>query len=203
MYDLNLSIPNITSEKYTVDRRLAMLKNYLNELNESVAFALGDKVDLAVNELRQKSEEEYKSYLRQIDNCRSQNTALYEELQNELTLVKASETLKCEKATNTDEVQSYVMYYTFSNMVFVQVSFKTASVFEAGVTYYPLRIPKHIPSVFVPLQSYADLSENSKTNAGIMSETGRILFRSDTELPEGTLVCISGWYSPENRQEEG
>ncbi len=48
MYDLNLSVPNITSSKYSSDNRFLLLKNYLEELNETLSFALSD---LSVNEI--------------------------------------------------------------------------------------------------------------------------------------------------------
>ena len=40
MYDLNLSVPNLTSVKYSNDNRFLLLKNYLYELNEALAHAL-------------------------------------------------------------------------------------------------------------------------------------------------------------------
>ena len=43
MYDLNLSVPNITSIKYSDDNKFALLQNYLYELNEVLSFALSDK----------------------------------------------------------------------------------------------------------------------------------------------------------------
>ena len=43
MYDLNLSVPNITSAKYSTDNRFLLLKNYLYELNEALAHALGSE----------------------------------------------------------------------------------------------------------------------------------------------------------------
>ena len=43
MYDLNLSVPNITSPKYSSDNRFLLLKNYLQELNETLSFALADR----------------------------------------------------------------------------------------------------------------------------------------------------------------
>ncbi len=46
MYDLNLNIPNITSDKYSNERRFLMLKNYLYELNETLSFALAGKVSI-------------------------------------------------------------------------------------------------------------------------------------------------------------
>ncbi|MBO5065500.1 MAG: hypothetical protein J6D06_05230 [Clostridia bacterium] len=43
MYDLNLSVPDITSKKYSNDNRFLLLKNYLYELNETLSFALDSK----------------------------------------------------------------------------------------------------------------------------------------------------------------
>lgn len=46
MYDLNLSVPNITSDKYSNERRFSLLKNYLYELNETLSIALAGKVSV-------------------------------------------------------------------------------------------------------------------------------------------------------------
>ncbi len=43
MYDLNLSVPDFTSKKYSNDNRFLLLKNYLYELNEALSFALDNK----------------------------------------------------------------------------------------------------------------------------------------------------------------
>lgn len=47
MYDLNLSVPNITSDKYSNERRFSLLKNYLYELNETLSIALAGKVSVS------------------------------------------------------------------------------------------------------------------------------------------------------------
>lgn len=52
MYDLNLSVPNITAEKYTTDNRFTLLKNYLYELNEALAVALGEQTQSQINTIR-------------------------------------------------------------------------------------------------------------------------------------------------------
>ena len=54
MYDLNLSVPNITAKKYSNDNRFLLLKNYLYELNEALSFALDDKNDSAITLLTEK-----------------------------------------------------------------------------------------------------------------------------------------------------
>ncbi len=56
MYDLNLSIPNITSQKYSNDSRFLLLKNYLYELNEALAHALEDKTQSQIPSLEKKIE---------------------------------------------------------------------------------------------------------------------------------------------------
>lgn len=52
MYDLELDVPNITSDKYSNERRFLMLKNYLYELNEKLSFALGDRMRIDSEETR-------------------------------------------------------------------------------------------------------------------------------------------------------
>ncbi len=42
MYDLNLSVPNISTSKYTDDEKFSLIKNYLYELNETLSYALGN-----------------------------------------------------------------------------------------------------------------------------------------------------------------
>ena len=46
MYDLNLSVPNISTTKYSDDEKFYLLKNYLYELNETLSYALSN-VDLS------------------------------------------------------------------------------------------------------------------------------------------------------------
>ena len=42
MYDLNLSVPNISATKYSDDEKFYLLKNYLYELNETLSYALSN-----------------------------------------------------------------------------------------------------------------------------------------------------------------
>ena len=56
MYDLNLSVPNITAEKYSTDSRFLLLKNYLYELNENLSCALGDKSQAEIEALKKEIE---------------------------------------------------------------------------------------------------------------------------------------------------
>ncbi len=64
MYDLNLFVPNITSQKYSTDNRFALLKNYLYELNETLALVLGEQhenqITLLQNKVQQSNEQSEK-----------------------------------------------------------------------------------------------------------------------------------------------
>ena len=67
MYDLNLSVPNISTSKYSDDEKFQLLKNYLYELNETLSYALGnidssnfsDSVKIKIDSL-EKTENNYK-----------------------------------------------------------------------------------------------------------------------------------------------
>jgi len=67
MYDLNLSVPNITTSKYSDDDKFKLLKNYLFELNETLSYALGNidasnfsqNIKININAL-EKTENNYK-----------------------------------------------------------------------------------------------------------------------------------------------
>lgn len=81
MYDLNLSIPNITSPKYTDDNRFLLLKNYLYELNEVLSFALSDKTENEVNSL-------YNSFKKSKENTQTQMRQLQEQSVNRFNSLK-------------------------------------------------------------------------------------------------------------------
>ncbi len=61
MYDLNLSVPNITSPKYSADNRFLLLKNYLYELNDALSHALEVKTQTEITELEGKIKASQKS----------------------------------------------------------------------------------------------------------------------------------------------
>ena len=62
IYDLNLSVPNISASKYSDYEKFYLLKNYLYELNECLSFALSN-IDYSnlkeniKNKIEEKSEE--------------------------------------------------------------------------------------------------------------------------------------------------
>lgn len=84
MYDLNLSVPNLTSPKYSADNRFLLLKNYLYELNETLCFALSDKTESTVESVvkiieKDKDENEQKLLV-----LKKQNLEKFEELKEKI-----------------------------------------------------------------------------------------------------------------------
>lgn len=75
MYDLNLSVPNITSAKYSDDNRFMLLKNYLYELNEALAHAIADKSQSEISVLVKRIDGESKN---QSDNIKELTAASFE-----------------------------------------------------------------------------------------------------------------------------
>ena len=84
MYDLNLSVPNLTSPKYSNDNRFLLLKNYLYELNETLSFALGDRpeteIQILKKEIAGKKEEEKQNIIR----LKSESKKRFEELKDRI-----------------------------------------------------------------------------------------------------------------------
>lgn len=74
MYDFNLMLPNISAKKYSTDDKFRLLKSYLTELNEALAFALSS-VD----------ESNFSSALTEKINVISENTGDFLSLKKEIT----------------------------------------------------------------------------------------------------------------------
>ncbi len=203
MYDLNLSIPNITAKKYSTDNRFVLLKNYLGELNEKISFALTDKVESDINALSEKYEKEQKETRSETDNCRVQNMNNYNALKTEIGELSAYEELSCECTAATESPVLYIRYYPFFDAVYLRVRLTAKTELTAGTNYIVATVPEHTPGVFVPLQSMAGLSLEVQSTAGIKYKTGEITFRSDTNVPAGCYIYISGWYPADYEEQEG
>ena len=84
MYDLNLSVPNLTSPKYSNDNRFLLLKNYLYELNEALSFALGDKSETEIGKLQKAIESEKTEEKQNIIRLKNDSKKKFEELKNRI-----------------------------------------------------------------------------------------------------------------------
>ena len=84
MYDLNLSVPNLTSPKYSDDNRFLLLKNYLYELNETLSFALGDKPQTEIQNLKKEIETGKGEEKQNIIRLKNDSKKRVEELKNQI-----------------------------------------------------------------------------------------------------------------------
>ncbi len=85
MYDLNLTVPDITSPEYSSDNKFSLLKNYLVELNEALSYALSDKCDSsALNALIKTVENNKIATENKLLRVNAQNVKRFEKLEAEL-----------------------------------------------------------------------------------------------------------------------
>lgn len=84
MYDLNLSVPNFTSPKYSNDNRFLLLKNYLYELNETLSFALGDKPQPEIQNLKKEIDTGKGEEKQNIIRLKNDSKKRFEELKNQI-----------------------------------------------------------------------------------------------------------------------
>lgn len=84
MYDLNLSVPNLTSPKYSDDNRFLLLKNYLYELNETLSFALGDKPQTEIQNLKKEIDTGKGEEKQNIIRLKNDSKKRFEELKNQI-----------------------------------------------------------------------------------------------------------------------
>lgn len=84
MYDLNISVPNITAQKYTVDNRFLLLKNYLCELNETLSFALSDRTDTQIRVTRKEIEEKSETSASHVMELKEKSLKRFNELKEQI-----------------------------------------------------------------------------------------------------------------------
>ena len=111
------------------------------------------------------------------------------------------EQIGCECTPLTENLFSDVRYYPCLGMVFLRLRLTTTTPFSANDTYYLANVTDRKPGLFMPLQSMADFESGGQSTAGITYRTGMIVFRSDTVIPQGTTIYISGFYVADYSEE--
>ena len=97
MYDLNLSVPNLTSPKYSNDNRFLLLKNYLYELNEILSFALGDKSETEIKKLQNAIETEKNEEKQNIIRLKNDSKKRFEQLKEQI--IRTAEEIEMDYST--------------------------------------------------------------------------------------------------------
>ena len=107
MYDLNLSVPNLTSPKYSNDNRFLLLKNYLYELNETLSYALGDKSETEIGQLQKAIETEKNQEKQNIIRLKNDSKKRFEELKEQI--IRTAEEIEMDYSTAISESEKEIL----------------------------------------------------------------------------------------------
>lgn len=107
MYDLNLSVPNLTSPKYSNDNRFLLLKNYLYELNEAISFALGDRPETEIQNIRKEIESEKYAEKQNIIRLKNDSKKKFEELKNQI--IRTAEEIEMDYSTAISKTEKELL----------------------------------------------------------------------------------------------
>ena len=86
MYDLNLSVPNISTTKYSDDEKFYLLKNYLYELNETLSYALSNVDSSNLSNGLKIEIENVKKDASEIHNLKQDSLQRFNELKNKIII---------------------------------------------------------------------------------------------------------------------
>ena len=108
MYDLNLSVPNLTSPKYSSDNRFLLLKNYLYELNETLSYALGDKSQTEIQNVKKVIEGSKSEEKENIIRLKNDSKKRFEELKNQI--IRTAEEIEMDYSTAISESKREILH---------------------------------------------------------------------------------------------
>lgn len=106
MYDLNLTVPNLTSEKYSNDNKFILFKNYLYELNEALAQALDDKTTTELQIFTQSVNEKDKSNSEKIIALKNQSIKRFDALKQDI--LRTADELEKEYTTKLEQTKEEI-----------------------------------------------------------------------------------------------
>ena len=115
MYDLNLSVPNITSRKYSDDNRFLLLKNYLYELNEALAHALADKTQNELAQITGQINTSHKAQQEAVTRLSSANTSRFKELKEKI--LSTAEELEKDYSSAIEQSEKEILQTVTSDFV--------------------------------------------------------------------------------------
>lgn len=107
MYDLNLIVPNITSEKYSQENKFLLLKNYLYELNEVLSYALADKSYGEISEIKKSVEKISDEQGVSVKQLRAQSVKKFNELKEQI--LTAADEIEREYTSFVESAKNQIM----------------------------------------------------------------------------------------------
>lgn len=84
VYDLNMIVPDLTSATYTSDNKFRLLKNYLIELNDTLAYALSDRVAGEISAFTTRVEKDEKENKTRVQQLNAQSVKRFNELKEQI-----------------------------------------------------------------------------------------------------------------------
>lgn len=151
MYDLNLSVPNLTSPKYNNDNRFLLLKSYLYELNETLSFALGDKSQTEIENLKKEIVTEKGEEKQNIIRLKNDSKKKFEELKEQI--IRTAEEIEMDYSTAISESEKEILQRA-------EGKFTTKTEFS--------EYKNHVDTEL--LQTAESISLNAKTTEGISAD---------------------------------
>ncbi len=115
MYDLNLTVPNLTSEKYSPDNKFLMLKNYLYELNETLAQVLDDKTAVEIQALTNTVNEKEKTNAEKMIALKNQSVKRFEDLKQDI--LRTADEIEREYTTKIEKTKEEIKLEAQSEFV--------------------------------------------------------------------------------------
>ncbi|MGN0527408.1 MAG: hypothetical protein ACI4IF_08225 [Acutalibacteraceae bacterium] len=109
MYDFNLTVPNLTSQKYSNENKFLLLKNYLYELNDVLSMALSEKEESITQLVNRKTNDATDESKAQIIQLKSDSLKKFQDLKNEILRVSGEIEMNYETAieqSKTEIIQS-------------------------------------------------------------------------------------------------
>lgn len=106
MYDLNLTVPNLTSDKYSDDNKFMLLKNYLYELNEALAQALDDKTATELQAFTKSVNEKDKSNSEKIIALKNQSIKRFDALKQDI--LRTADEIEKEYTTKLEQTKEEI-----------------------------------------------------------------------------------------------
>ena len=115
MYDLNLTVPNLTSDKYSDDNKFMLLKNYLYELNETLVQVLDDKTATELKALTRSVNEKDKSNQETIIALKNQSIKKFDALKQDI--LRTADEIEKEYSTKLEQTKEAIRLEADNNFV--------------------------------------------------------------------------------------
>jgi hypothetical protein len=186
MYDLNLFVPNITSQKYSTDNRFVLLKNYLYELNETLAIILGEQYETQTTLLQSKVDEGAEQSRKYAIDLRKENIARFNSLKEQI--IRTAEDIEAQYKSEISKTQEQILaeverVYTTKSEYGDYVSAVNTALRESAEEIALLS--ENTQTVRTDLENFKDVSRSElSVQAGAIVSRVENEFQSKTQAEE-------------------